>query len=123
MPRADLSAMLGKLDDPTPSPEVPAAVTGATAAPLRRPAPKSPTTRTRSGGDDGYLSFERKESRLRPDQYARLTEEARRLNRLRSGGTRITENTLIRVAIDLLLERSSQLAGNTEDALRKSVSL
>lgn len=51
-----------------------------------------------------YDQLERKETRLRPDQYNSLSELSRGLNRQRHGrGERITENTLIRVAIDLLL--------------------
>lgn len=53
-----------------------------------------------------YLTYVRKECRLRPDQLDALTALARRLNRERKGrGERITENTLIRWAVDLLLER------------------
>jgi hypothetical protein len=50
-----------------------------------------------------YLSYVRKECRLRPDQLDTLTALARRLNRERRGGERITENTLLRLAADLLL--------------------
>jgi hypothetical protein len=71
-----------------------------------------------------YSRLDRKETRLRPDQYERLTEHARRLNRAKGpGGERITENTLIRVAIDMLLERTDDLAGKTESELRNSVTL
>jgi hypothetical protein len=53
-----------------------------------------------------YLTYVRKECRLRPDQLDALTALARKLNRERKGkGERITENTLIRWAVDLLLER------------------
>ncbi len=53
-----------------------------------------------------YLTYARKECRLRPDQLDALTALARRLNRERKGkGERITENTLIRWAVDMLLER------------------
>ncbi|MGH3223058.1 MAG: hypothetical protein ACRDPY_30945 [Streptosporangiaceae bacterium] len=46
----------------------------------------------------------------------------RGLNRQRGGeGERITENTLIRVAVDLLLARAGDLRGGTEDELRDSV--
>jgi hypothetical protein len=46
----------------------------------------------------------------------------RRLNRTRNGtGERITDNTLIRVAIDLLLHQQDHLAGATEAALTASV--
>lgn len=51
-----------------------------------------------------FLRLTRKESRVREDQYAELTALARSLMRERiSTRERITENTLIRVAIDLLL--------------------
>ena len=51
-----------------------------------------------------YLTYVRKECRLRPDQLDALTALARRLNRARRGrGERITENTLIRFALDRLL--------------------
>lgn len=53
-----------------------------------------------------YLTYVRKECRLRPDQLDALTALARKLNRERKGkGKRITENTLIRWAVDLLLEQ------------------
>jgi hypothetical protein len=53
------------------------------------------------------------------DELARLR---RALNRQRGGeGERITENTLIRVAVDILLGRADRLRGTTEDELRKSV--
>ena len=71
-----------------------------------------------------YLQLERKEARLRDDQSSELTWHVRALNKKRKGaGERITENTLIRVAIDLLLSESGRLAGTTEDELRKSVGL
>jgi hypothetical protein len=71
-----------------------------------------------------YDELDRKEARLRPDQYGRLSDASRRLNRLRDGtGDRITENTLIRVAIDLLLTREADLSGVTEAELRASVGL
>jgi hypothetical protein len=71
-----------------------------------------------------YDELERKETRLRTDQYGRLSDLSRSLNRGRAGkGERITENTLIRVAIDLLLTREPELTGTTEIELRKSVGL
>lgn len=71
-----------------------------------------------------YDQLERKETRLRPDQYSALSELSRSLNRQRRGrGDRITENTLIRVAIDLLLSREAELAGATEADLRTSLGL
>lgn len=71
-----------------------------------------------------YLQLERKEVRLRLDQLDELTSLVRRLNRARKGrGERLTENTLIRVAIDLLLKNADQLQGFTEDELLVSLGL
>jgi hypothetical protein len=59
---------------------------------------------------------------LRADQLDELARLRRALNRQRRGeGERITENTLIRVAVDMLLGRADKLRGTTEDELRKSV--
>ncbi len=74
-----------------------------------------------------YLQLVRKEARIRADQADQLAAQVRRLNQARkhrSGpvGERITDNTLIRVAIDLLLSRVDDLAGSTETELRNSVS-
>ena len=71
-----------------------------------------------------YLRLERKEVRLRIDQLDALTSLIRQLNRARRGkGERLTENTLIRVAINLLLENADQLQGITEDELLASLGL
>ena len=65
-----------------------------------------------------YLTLERKDTRLREDQISLLTQTARKLNRRKGrGGQRITENTLIRVAIDVLLEHADELTGATEQEL------
>jgi hypothetical protein len=75
-------------------------------------------------GSAAYLAMERKECRLRPDQLQQLTSLRRLLNRRRAGaGERLTENTLIRVAVDLLLRDSAILEGSTEGGLRRSVGL
>jgi hypothetical protein len=69
-----------------------------------------------------WKGLERKELRLRADQLDELARLRRTLNRQRAGdGERITENTLIRVAVDMLLGRADRLRGTTEDELRKSV--
>ena len=71
-----------------------------------------------------YLTLVRKEARLREDQLDELTSLARSLNRKRQGsGERITENTLIRIAVDLLMNHKSQLKGTTEQELSASVEL
>ncbi len=131
MARANLTAMLERLDpepaaaavDAAPNVETgPARATPALAQSDGSSAPTKPAQGSTPASGGGYLSFERKETRLRADQYARLTQEARRLNKAKgTGGERITENTLIRVAIDLLFERVDELAGATESELRNSV--
>ncbi|WP_216364309.1 hypothetical protein [Subtercola boreus] len=141
MARADLSAMLGRLEEVDSI--IDSGVKGEE-PPIEQAGPKSVKRKSaRSNSDpqlsDGaagarskdskqpagplYMRLERKETRLRSDQYARLTEYSRALSRAKNeGGERITENTLIRVAIDLLLERADKLQGSNEAELRKSVS-
>ncbi len=71
-----------------------------------------------------YLTLVRKETRLTDLQIEQLTAITRKLNRQRRGrGERITENTLIRVAIDLLLSQSDKLSGGTEAELREALGL
>ncbi|RJT90284.1 hypothetical protein D6T64_04300 [Cryobacterium melibiosiphilum] len=78
---------------------------------------------TEVGGGAHYLTFVRKETRLREDQLDALAAKARQINRNKAeGGERLTDNTLIRIAVDLLLDRADRLAGSTEDELRNSVS-
>lgn len=104
----------------TPTPDQPALAT----PPKLAPNPSS------NFGDQAlppYLQLVRKEARIRADQAGQLAAEVRRLNQARkhrSGpvGERITDNTLIRVAIDLLLSRVDDLVGSTETELRNSVS-
>ncbi|MGW6605155.1 hypothetical protein [Streptomyces sp. NPDC055036] len=56
---------------------------------------------------------------MRDDQYSGLTTLARDLMDARTRKSeRITENTLIRVGIDLLLTHSELLVGDTEEELR-----
>jgi hypothetical protein len=64
----------------------------------------------------------RKDARLRPDQVEALTALRRRAARGRRDRTeRITENTLIRLAVDLLLAHADRLHGDDEDTLRRSL--
>jgi hypothetical protein len=111
----------GSLEPPpwdTPAVETP------TERPSRRQVSRREPKHPAPGEWVRYDELERKEARLRIDQYGQLSDLSRRLNRARGGrGERITENTLIRVAIDLLLARQSDLAGATELELRKSVGL
>ena len=72
-----------------------------------------------------YLQLERKDTLLWPRQLNELTVLRRVLNRRRpkGAGERITENTLIRLAVDLLIANAGQLQGSTEEELRRSLGL
>ena len=89
-----------------------------------QPAVLAARTRPEVPGLPKYLRLERKELLIWPDQITNLSILARVLNRNRGGaGERITTNTLIRVAAALLLSRSQDLAGTTEEELRRSLGL
>jgi hypothetical protein len=128
MGRANLSDLLGKVDEPTRTPAEaiapvtkPAPVVSAPVAAAPKPLPR-PKPAPRASAEPLYLRLVRKEARLREEQYAALTQHARRLSRARSGqGARITENTLIRVAVDLLLERIDRATGVEESELLESL--
>jgi hypothetical protein len=70
-----------------------------------------------------YLVLQRKEARLRDDQVDALASLARRMNRgkVERGGERITENTLIRVAVDWLLSRDEPVGASSEEEIRRSL--
>ena len=140
MARANLGQLLGNLDE-TNSPAATKAGLRNTAAETTSAPPKltakpgelveriTPTIgkqNTETTGEDraapAYLRFVRKETRLREDQQNQLTVQARRLNRAKkTAGARITENSLIRVAVDLFLAQADRAAGDDEDAIRKSI--
>lgn len=145
MARANLGQLLGNVGEKVP-PAVPkpdpveSAIAVAKAAPVAvkhpRPpvpamsttkgsitaAPSEPVTPSPDASVPTYLRHVRKETRLREDQQNRLTLEARRLNRAKKNqGARITENSLIRVAIDLLLAKIGDAVGDDEDEIRKSI--
>jgi len=95
-------------------------------APAPPPAKEPPAHRTgrpRTPKVPKYRTLERKETLLRADQVEELTKLRRRLNRARGRGVgeRITENTIIRVAVDLLLTHGNELQGVDEEELRNSV--
>ena len=105
-----------------PAPTAPARTRRAGAPRAARPAPESRTAGVTESQTAKWKGLERKELRLRADQLDELARLRRLLNRQRAGdGERITENTLIRVAVDMLLSRADRLRGTTEDELRKSV--
>ena len=114
MGKIDLAGQLGdargRVASPTPPP-------GRTMA--NETAPKAPPP-VRAAAK--YARLTRKETRVREDQYVALTQLARALMRRRTDRReRITENTLVRVAIDLLLANADQLVGDSENELLQSV--
>jgi hypothetical protein len=87
----------------------------------RSPAPARPAA---PPGLPKYRQLERKELLAWPGQITELSILARVLNRSRGGaGERITENTLIRIGMDLVLSRAAELSGTTEEELRRSLGL
>ncbi|MEH0589845.1 hypothetical protein QA942_39770 [Streptomyces sp. B21-106] len=74
-------------------------------------------------GDPKWATLERKEARLRSDQLTDLAELRRHLSAHRRDRSEIiTDNTLIRIAVDLLLQgHAHRLHGDTEEALLASV--
>lgn len=147
MARKDLGLLTSRVDDmkkalasaePTPTIATVSAVTEAPAAeaaapvaaapaapvPARKPAAKK-QPRTAPTPRSGAVTepYERKETWLRGDQQADLDQLAKRLQRAKdpSEKTRITANTLIRVAVDVLLEHADELQGDTEAQIRESV--
>jgi hypothetical protein len=136
MPRQSVADLLGEADQaPAVLPPRLAPAEAVPAAAVEKPEPRRPAPRRvargpRDAGTAGvtesqipkWQRLERKELRLRADQLDELARIRRTLNRQRGGeGERITENTLIRVAVDMLLGRAGKLRGTTEDELRKSV--
>jgi len=137
MPRQSVADLLGEADQQAPAVLPPrlAPAEAVLAAAVEKPEPGRPAPRRvargpRDAGTAGvtesqipkWQRLERKELRLRADQLDELARIRRTLNRQRGGeGERITENTLIRVAVDMLLGRAGKLRGTTEDELRKSV--
>lgn len=73
--------------------------------------------------DPLYLRLTRKEVRFRDEQMEGLHRVARRLSKARRGmkGDRITDNTLVRVAVELLLQHGDDLAGHDEASLLESL--
>lgn len=87
--------------------------------------PRSLPSRTKEVPQvERFDELERKEARFREDQLDSLERLTKRIKRTRAaGGERITDNTLIRVAVDLLISQGEQLRGSTEAELRKSMGL
>lgn len=140
MARANLGQLLGNVGEDAP-PVAPKPEPSSSAGKGERAAPEAPVTRampasrikaaiqkppSKPSSEEptlpAYLRYVRKETRLREDQQNQLTLQARRLNRAKTTrGARITENSLIRVAVDLFLAQADRAVGDDEDAIRKSM--
>lgn len=125
-PPAQSPAPSTELDAALSAPAVESAKASST-SPGPKDVPKTKMQRASTQADSGhrhYSELVRKEARLRDDQVDALATHARRLSRAKTGSDeRITDNTLIRIAVDLLLRESPQLVGSTEQQLRESVGL
>ena len=138
MARQSLGALLGNVEDSTAGASAETSAAPETAPPLDgslafSSTPRVPvsTSHQRPRAAEpvvtppelpAYLRLVRKETRLREDQQNELTLHARRLNRAKgTGAVRVTDNTLIRVAVDLLLARIEQAAGDDEAAILESL--
>lgn len=117
VPRVEPLAV-GSLPVPAAPPE------GAAPEPAREPAPQAvPDPSSASDPVPKYLRLVRHDLRVRADQMEALAALRRRISAdrgRRERSERITDNTLIRVAIDLLLAHGDELAGATEDQIRDS---
>ena len=80
---------------------------------------------TRNPPDDEtprYLSVTRTEARLRPDQVDALVSLRRQVAANRTDKReRITDNTLLRLAVDLLLKNAAHIQGDTEEQMRRAL--
>jgi hypothetical protein len=94
-----------------------------TAPPPDPAQPAAPDPSSRAQEVPKYLRLVRHDLRARTDQLEGIAALRRRILADRARGERserITDNTLLRVAIDLLLAHGDDLAGATEDQLRES---
>lgn len=132
MARASLGNLLSVASDqgtakpPNPSsePQSPGEVVNPAAKATQPAMPRKPTRQAAKPAQGAYhwTEYERLEARLRDEQVAKLDVLTRRLNKRRLGaGERITKNSLLRVAVDLLLECEGDLVGTTEAEILASL--
>lgn len=110
--------------EPAPAPVAKVKATEKKPPAEKKPSPKHRVTESVSSEVPLYQRLTRKEVRFRDDQLEALDRLSRRLSRAKrgAGGERITENTLVRVAVDLLLRRADAIAGETEAEILRSAS-
>lgn len=128
MARANLGNLLSVANDQGTVPEAPPKPTPEAPKTARKASgPSAPVRATNRAakaakGATHWTEYERLEARLRDEQVEQLDRLVRRLNKRRGGvGERITKNSLLRIATDLLLDRQDALAGYTEEEIRASL--
>jgi hypothetical protein len=79
---------------------------------------------TKNADDDTprYQTFVRSEARLRPEQLGALSALRRTVAASRQNkAERVTDNTLLRLAVDLLLANADRIKGDTEEEMRRAL--
>ncbi|MFD4764245.1 hypothetical protein ACFWOJ_37155 [Streptomyces sp. NPDC058439] len=111
--------IIGATDQPKqPAPEVPDSRSTEVSESVT---PEVPDSRNPAPDGPRWAALERKETRLRADQVQALAALRRRVSAQRTKRSEIiTDNTLIRIAVDLLLDQGDRLTGDTEDELLRS---
>ena len=120
--KTDFSAMIQAARNPLPLPPEVATETASQSHPTAAPPPPKDINSSQQpiavhSVGPRYLSLIPKTVRFRPDQREALTHHARRLARVKQGTERITDDTLIRVAVDGLLALADRLDGDSEAEL------
>lgn len=124
--KLDMRAMLAAVDEPEPTPTTDAEPPAPAAAPtpIQTKAVAKPRKAPPAAAAEGprWTNFEARSTRLREDQVDALADLGRRLKNNRINKTeRITESTLVRIAVDLLLAEQHRLVGDTEAELTASL--
>lgn len=124
MARADLSKLLANREEPTTPTETPAPPSTTVAEQQVAPQRAPRATQRREPASAGTRPTDRKGAVLYADQLLALDIAAKRLNKAKTvPGPRITANTLLRVAADLLLQHEGDLRGNDENEIRAALGL
>lgn len=113
---------------PEPAPRaqqepVPAAPKQAAPQPEKPAGERATAAEPKAAKKPSWEEMDRKEVRVYGDQVLALTTLRMKINKEKKGPERITDNTLIRTAIDLLLQHQDELGGVTENEIRASCGL
>ena len=102
---------------------VPAAPKQAAPQPEKAAGERATAAEPKAAKKPSWEEMDRKEVRVYGDQVLALTTLRMKINKGKKGPERITDNTLIRTAIDLLLQHQDELGGVTENEIRASCGL